>query len=210
MKKIIYVYLPDTMAEWELGNVLQAFAMEPMLCSGKKHFTVKTVGLTREAVKTLGGLTVIPDCVIAEMNDSDAAALLFPGAETWKDEIHQPILEKAVAYFEKGVLVAAACGATVALADLGLLNERRHTSNALEYLKACSPNYQGEALYQNAPAAADGNIITASVAGALLWAKKIIEHLELYPQPVIEAWYRYFQTGDPNCYLELIAATEEQ
>ena len=52
-------------------------------------------------------------------------------------------------------------GATAALARKGLLDRRKHTSNALIYLQQL-PQYRGAALYCEQPAVTDGQLITAS------------------------------------------------
>jgi hypothetical protein len=52
------------------------------------------------------------------------------------------------------------------------------------------------------------DVITASSAGSLLWAKEILECLSIYTKKVIDSWYRYFSTGNPECYMELLNALE--
>ena len=72
-----------------------------------------------------------------------------------------------------------------------------------------SENYSGQAYYRDDLAVSDNNLITASSAGSLLWAKYIIEKLNLYLTTTIEAWYRYFSTGDPKYYGQLLASLSE-
>ncbi|MDX9984827.1 DJ-1/PfpI family protein, partial [Sphaerochaeta sp.] len=55
--------------------------------------------------------------------------LLLPGADTWSDTKHGAIIEKARELLAVGATVCAICGATAALADAGLLDARKHTSN---------------------------------------------------------------------------------
>ncbi|RAZ23575.1 glutamine amidotransferase, partial [Klebsiella oxytoca] len=71
------------------------------------------------------------------------------------------------------------CGATAALANVGLLDQRLHTSNGMGYLEMVSPCYKGQQCYGDKPSVAAQNLITASSTGALLWAKQIIERLEV-------------------------------
>ena len=89
-------------------------------------------------------------------------------------------------------------------ADCGLLNDREHTSNSLEYLQGLSIGYKGETLYKTEIAVKSDNLITACSAGGLLWAKLILEALAAYPTDVIEAWYNYYSTGDARFYNKLI------
>jgi len=67
-----------------------------------------------------------------------------------------------------------------------------------------SPNYQGEKYYEDKIAVMDRNLITASSAGSLLWARYILENLELYSKETIEAWYNYFSSGKVDYFGELM------
>lgn len=100
MKKV-YVYLLDDMAECEIGYILQAFSMEKLLKNGTKEFEVKTVGFNKEPVLTLGGLTIVPDYSISEVDFNASTALLLPGSSTWGSKENQEILEKAQEMFKQ-------------------------------------------------------------------------------------------------------------
>ena len=69
---------------------------------------------------------------------------------------------------------------------------------------AASKNYQGEKYYEDKIAVMDRNLITASSAGSLLWARYILENLELYSKETIEAWYNYFSFGKVDYFGELM------
>ncbi|EKO1913104.1 DJ-1/PfpI family protein [Clostridium botulinum] len=205
MKKIIYLYILESMAEWEVGYILQAISMESMLKKQNREFVIKTVSTGKNAIQTIGGLTITPDCLLDEMDENNMVALLLPGAESWNSEENNQILEKALSYIDKGILVGAICGATLALADLKVLDKFKHTSNSLDYLTLFSKQYSGRALYVNSPAVMDCNLITASSAGGLLWAKHIIQYLNVFSCDIIESWYNYYSTGDPKYFTELIS-----
>lgn len=207
MKKI-YMYILDTMADWESGYLLQALTLQKMLPEQK--YQLVTVAASDRPVRTGGGLTLIPDITVEQMELDETAALLLIGADTWLDTQQQKILDLAVQLAEKGTLVAAICGATLGLADMGLLDARAHTSNAPFFLTEMAPNYQGAANYREAAAVSDANVVTASSAGSLLWARYIIEYLELFSPEAIDAWYNYFATGDAKYFGELIAALQKQ
>lgn len=202
--KNIYLYLLDTMADWETGYILQGLSMQAM--AGEVKYQVKTVGITKAPIKTLGGMTMIPDCSIGEINEDSIGALLLPGADTWKEEQHKPVLDLVLTCMAQKIPVAAICGATLALADLGILNSRKHTSNSVEFLTGCTKEYTGNDFYVNQMSVRDETVITASSAGSLLWAKDIMECLSIYSKEVIDAWYRYFSTGNPECFMELLNA----
>ncbi len=203
--KTIYIYVLEKMAEWEIGNILQAVSMEQVVRNEQPRYQVKTFGLSRDPVKTIGGLSIIPDLSIEEIIEKDMVALLLPGAENWSDPKHNRVIEKAIQVLKQDVIVGAICGATLAVAERGILNHYRHTSNSVDYLSYFSNNYTGQAHYVKQLAVADKNLITASVAGGLEWAKLIIEGLGLYPEEKTELWYKYFKSGNPDYYLSLIS-----
>ncbi|AJD28930.1 glutamine amidotransferase [Clostridium botulinum] len=205
MKKIIYLYILESMAEWEVGYILQAISMESMLKRQNREFVIKTVGTSKNPIQTIGGLTITSDCLLDEIDENNMVALLLPGAESWNSEENNQILEKALSYIDKGILVGAICGATLALADLKVLDKFKHTSNSLDYVTLFSKQYSGKELYVNPPAVVDCNLITASSAGGLLWAKHIIRYLNVFSCDIIESWYNYYSTGDPKHFAKLIS-----
>lgn len=152
----------------------------------------------------MGGLTIVPDCLIDDIAVSATSVLLLPGADTWNDPKHGAIIEKASEFLSLGAMVGAICGATAALANFGLLDSRPHTSNGPGFLEMFSPSYKGKRFYIDKPSVADNNLITASSTGALLWAKQIIEHLGVFQSNTLEAWYEYFSTGEPKQFFALM------
>jgi len=206
MKKI-YMYILDTMADWESGYLLQALTLQKMLPEQKYQFC--TAALSKQPIKTAGGITLVPDISIDQIDLDETAALLLIGADTWMDIQQQNILNLASQLVEKGALVAAICGATLGLANAGLLDTRAHTSNALFFLTEMAPNYKGTENYREAAAVRDANVVTASSAGSLLWARYILEYLELFSPETISAWYNYFATGDAKYFGELMAAFQK-
>ena len=152
----------------------------------------------------MGGLTIVPDCLIEDIALSKESVLLLPGADTWNYSKHGAIIEKASEFLSLGATVGAICGATVALANFGLLNNRPHTSNGPGFLEMVSPLYKGQSFYIDKPSVADNNLITASSTGSLLWAKQIIEHLGVFESNTLESWYEYFSTGKPEHFFALM------
>ena len=67
-----------------------------------------------------------------------------------------------------------------------------------------SPGYKGQDFYIDKPSVADNNLITAGSAGALLWAKQIIGHLNVFQPDTLESWYAYFTTGKPEHFFALM------
>lgn len=200
----IYVYVLDTLADWELGYVTAELNSGRFFKKGAQRVSLKTVSASRETVTTMGGLTIVPDCLIDEMVADETSMLILPGANTWSDPRHGAVIEKAGEFLSAGAAVCAICGATTALAGCGLLDQRPHTSNGPGFLEMFSPSYKGKSFYIGNPSVADNNLITASSTGALLWAKQIIEHLGVFQSNTLEAWYKYFSTGEPKHFFALM------
>ncbi len=200
----IYVYILDTLADWELGYVISELNSGRFFKKGEQRISLKTVSYAKEPIKTMGGMTIVPDCLIDDIVVSETSTLLLPGADTWNDPKHGAIIEKASEFLSLGGMVGAICGATVALANFGILDNRPHTSNGPGFLEMFSPGYKGQGFYLDKLSVADNNLITASSTGALLWAKQIIEHLGVFQANTLESWYAYFSTGEAEHFFALI------
>jgi hypothetical protein len=66
-----------------------------------------------------------------------------------------------------------------------------------------SPNYKGEALYQDEPAFTDGDLITASPTAPVDFAYHIFTRLGVYTKDTLEAWYRLYKHGDASAFFAL-------
>lgn len=200
----IYVYTLNTMADWEIGYVTAELNSGRFFKKDAPEVSVKTVGISKEPVKTMGGLTILPDCVVDDIPGNNKSVLLLPGGNTWDNPTHSSIVKKAAELLSVGATVCAICGATVALANAGLLDHRPHTSNGVGFLDMFCPNYKGQSYFIDMPSVSDGNLITASVTGALSWAKQIIERLGVFRPDTLEAWYAYFSTGEAQHFFTLM------
>lgn len=200
----VYVYVLDTMADWELGHVTSELNSGRFFKKDAPPVSLKTVSDSMEPIHTMGGMTVVPDCLVDDIVIHEKSVLLLPGANTWSDPRHGAVIEKANALLASGATVGAICGATAALASCGLLDERSHTSNGAGFLEMVSPGYKGTGFYVDEPSVADNNLITASSTGALLWAKQIIERLGVFEANTLESWYAYFSTGEPGHFFALM------
>ena len=203
-KQTVHLFALDTMADWEPSYAI-ARIHDPAWQEHPGRYQVETVGLTSDQVTTMGGIKIVPDRTLAALQPEESAMLILPGAGVWGQAVTAPAVEKAEAFLEAGVPVAAICGATYGLADGGLLNGRPHTSNALEFLQM-SPRYRGDAFYRHEPALTDGNLVTAGATAALEFAYQILKKLEVFRPDLLEAWYALFKTGDPRHFAVLAAA----
>ena len=181
----VYVYVLDTLADWEIGHVTAELHSKRFFKKDAPQVAVKTVGISKEPAKTMGGLTVTPDCILDDMEIAETSVLLLPGADAWNDPKQAAVIEKAGALLSAGGTVCGICGAAVALAAAGLLDHRPHTSNGVGFLDMFCPGYQGQSCYVDAPSVADGNLITAGTTGGLLWTKQIIERLGVFREDTL-------------------------
>ena len=200
----IYVYVLDTLADWELGYVTSELNSGRFFKKDAPSVSLKTVSYLKDPIHTMGGMTIVPDCLIDDMVVSETSVLLLPGANTWSDPKHGFIIEKANEFLSVGAVVGAICGATAALANVGMLDNRPHTSNGSGFLEMVSPRYKGQGFYIDKPSVADNNMITAGSTGGLLFAKQIIELLGMFQSATLEAWYHYFSTGKPEHFYALM------
>jgi len=200
-QQTVHLFVLDTMADWETGYAV-AGINQPTFQTQPGRYAIRTVGLTRDPVRTMGGLTIVPDLSLDEVTPRESAMLILPGAIAWDEgDIAAPV-EKAREFLAAGVPVAAICGATAGLARHGVLDGRPHTSNAPEYL-AMAPGYAGQAHYVSEPAVRDGDLITAGGTAPVHFAREIFERLELYAPEVLDAWFALHTTGDASAFYAL-------
>jgi putative intracellular protease/amidase len=152
----------------------------------------------------MGGVRIVPDLTLDELDPVGSAMLIMPGAELWDSGGNREFAVAAQGFLDVGKPVAAICGATFGLADAGMLDDREHTSGGLEYLKL-SANYRGEKHYKDVPAHTDGLLITASPTSPVEFAREIFTTLDLYPPDTLDAWYGLYSTGDAKYFYALMA-----
>ena len=187
--KAVHILVFDGFADWE-----PAHALAELRRSGNR--TVRVVGFDREPVTSMGGLRVTPDMALPEIRSAAVEILMLPGGDYWEGSYPENELNRALSdLVGSGVPVAAICGATIALARAGFLNDRRHTSNMPGYLSEHSPRYSGEALYETGPAVNDGGVITASGLAPVEFAREIFSQLKVFGAADEELWFDMFKHG---------------
>lgn len=204
MNQHVYLYVFDTMADWEAPYICAELNSGRYFKKGLSPLKVITVGLNKTPVITMGGIKIMPELALPECDMQNTAALILPGGNTWLDAMHRPIIEMAEKLLGEGLLVAAICGATMALANAGILDRRKHTSNNLDYLKMICPNYMGESLYQEASAVTDGSLITASGLAPVEFAAHILQELNVFTPQTLDAWYQLYKTQEAKYFMALM------
>jgi putative intracellular protease/amidase len=196
----VVLYATDTMADWEYAYLVSGLSLAGRAAPGRHQLRV--LGDGSSEVTTMGGLRVRTDGTISDVDRNAVGLLVLPGGETWA-EGHDDVLRLAADLLERGTPVAAICGATLALARAGLLDDRDHTSNAPEFLAV--DGYAGAARYRDERVVADRDLITAPATMPVDFAAAVFRRLELFPAPVVDAWYGLYTTGE-KCYFDQLTA----
>lgn len=208
MNRTVYLYVFDTMSDWEIGYAAAELNSGRYFKKGLAPAKIVTVGIEKAPVTTMGGLNILPDRTVAECSIQSGDALILPGGNTWTDPIHMPILNMAKKCVQEGIVVGAICGATFGLAQAGLLNSRGHTSNDLAYLKMVCPSYTGEDYYKMESAVTDGTLITASGVAPLEFTVHLLKALDVWSPATVDAWYQLNKTHEPQYFYELMSSIQ--
>jgi putative intracellular protease/amidase len=200
----VHLYVFDGMADWEAAFAVAAIN-NPQFQKVPGRHRVVTVAAGPQPVTTMGGIRIQPDDTLNGLSPVASSMLILPGGDAWLEGRNSEALEKARNFLAIGVPVAAICAATVAMARAGLLNDRKHTSNAPEML--ASPAYHGANHYENEPAVTDKNLITASGVAPVEFAREVLRLLEVYSSATLDAWFALFRNGDVARYYELVRAS---
>ena len=190
-----HLALYDTLADWEIGYLLVE------LRTGRftgTQWDIVTVAESKEPITTMGGLRILPDLLLEDLDPASSGLLILPGADMWDAGGGQAFAAAAARFLDAGVPVAAICGATAGLARAGLLDERRHTSAAAGYLLATG--YAGGEHFLNERAVADGDLITAGPQSPVHFARATLKRLGLASDRTLEAYEAVFHRGDQHAF----------
>ena len=202
--KIAYLYILDTLADWEPGYIISELNTGRYFKKEAPRYSVKTFGINKQPVTTMGGIQIVPELSIEEVQPENAGVLILPGSDLWNEPKHKPVFELVKNFLSRNILVSAICGATVALANAGILDSCKHTSNDLGFLLQICPNYKGKENYITQPVVMDGNLITASGMAPMPFAKRILERLDVFSPDTMQAWDNLHQTMKPEYFAQLM------
>lgn len=187
--KAVYLLVVPGYADWE-----PAHAVAELRRHG--HYRVEVVGLTSDPVTSMGGVTVLPTTTIAAVDPDEVAVFMVPGGDRWEHGGVEPELAQLLQVLDqRQVPIAAICAATTAVARIGLLRGRRHTSNGLAYLRQQVPGYSDEAAYVDAPAVRDRGLITATGLADVEFAREIMAELGVLSPAARDQWTTMFRGG---------------
>jgi putative intracellular protease/amidase len=196
-----HVALYDDLADSEVGHLLVELRTGRFT---RERFDVVTVAESLEPITTMGGVRMVPDALLADLDPGDSDLLVLPGGDMWDAGGGDAFAAVAGRFLDAGVPVAAICGATAGLARAGLLDERDHTSAAAEYLTATG--YAGGDRYIDQRAVVDGKLITAGPQSPVQFARATLGRLGLASNDTLEAYERLFDRGDASAFPVLMQA----
>lgn len=191
-KKSCYLFVFDGFADYETS--LAATGIR-----NSNEYQLKFIGIRKDPVRSMSGMTVVPD--IDFMPDTDledidrdnTGMLILPGGAAWEQGKNESITPLVAHCLLHGIPVAGICGATIFLAELGLLNRAVHTSNHIDWLSAMSKVYRGHSLYRAMPSVRSEYIITANGTASVEFAQDIFETLGIVEDVNVSNWFQYFQ-----------------
>ena len=200
----VFLYVLDTLADWEISFLTAEINSGRYLRKNIIPPKIIKVGNSLTAIKTMGGIEIIPDIDVDNMNIKDKDLILLPGADTWQNENNRKIIDIVSENINRDITIAAICGATIALADNGILDNKKHTSNDKEVLKMFCKNYRGENLYENKFAVIDNNLITATGLAPLEYSYEVMKKINVMENSTLDAWYNLNKTKEPKYFFELM------
>jgi len=183
-----YVFVFDGFADWEPASALAELRRT-------FGFSVQTLALTRNPIASMGGLNVLPDLLIGEVQSNSVDILILPGGDAWTRGEIAEVTRIVKAVSEVGRPVAAICAATLALAHAGLLDNHRHTSNGYGFIPKYVPAYKGQKLYEKVRAVRDRSVITANGLAPFAFASEIFRAVVPDRAPDIAIYDELYSRG---------------
>jgi len=187
-KKLVHLLVFNGFADWE-----PAYAIAEI--NKSSEYQLVTVAFQQTPIVSMGGLRILPDIMINQVNYLESELFILPGGYMWEQDSVDEIVPVVENCRNNNIPVAAICGATLFLANHGYLNNTPHTSNQIKYLKNFSLNYHGELYYQDKPCVAGNDFITANGFASLEFAREILNRLKIYDKNYLEQWYKVFKHG---------------
>ncbi len=163
--------LTENFSDWEIALINSA---------GRGYYDFDTRFATPggSTVTSSSGMIISPHLAIEDIQLGDLDLLIVCGGTIWQTDQVPDITALVAAAYEKNLVVAGICDGTRVLAQSGVLDKVRHTSNSAENLSKL--NYGGAAYYQDVPyAIADGRVITAPGTAPVSFMAEILLTLGL-------------------------------
>ena len=127
-------------------------------------------------VTSSGGMLVTPQLALEEIVLDELDLLMVCGGSFWQSGKAPDLGPLLRAARDKGVVLAGICDGTRVLAQAGVLDTVRHTSNSAENL--ADTGYAGAALYQDVPwAVGDQRVFPAPGTAPVTFTREVLRAL---------------------------------
>lgn len=192
-KSTILFLLLEPFADWEAAPL--AALLNDHETKENDLYQVKTVGITKDPIRSIGGFTVIPDYA-ADAPPELFAGIVLVGSKNWGEAAatgFEPLVRTAVA---RHLPIGSICAANDFLATLGLFNDRPHTGNSVEELEYVGEeNYTNSTGFMPVQALRNENFVMANGTAPYEFAKLYMELLGTENQTKIDEWYDFNTLG---------------
>ncbi|KAA8328303.1 type 1 glutamine amidotransferase family protein [Leuconostoc carnosum] len=163
MKQAIFVVL-DEYADWE-GAYLSS------ILNQTDDWEIKTASI-KERVSSIGGFHTVIDLKLDQISDN-VDLLILIGGNSWNianKKLKQLVKQRLV----NNQSIGAICGAVDYLAKNGLLNNYKHTGNAV-YLWNEFDDYKNKQNFLEKQVVRDHNLVTANGTAALEFTSEVLK-----------------------------------
>lgn len=127
-------------------------------------------------VTSSGGMLVTPQLALEEIVLDELDLLMVCGGSHWQSGKAPDLGPLLRAARDKNIVLAGICDGTRVLAQAGVLDNVRHTSNSADNL--LQTGYAGAALYQDVPwAVADQRVVTAAGTAPVSFTREVLRSL---------------------------------
>ena len=204
----VYLYVLDTMADWEYALLMAELNTKRYFSNRQQNLEIITVSHNTHPKTTMGGFKIVPDITVKELSLCEEDYLILPGGEQWFEKENEAILIQAKIHVDFNRSVAAICGATLGLAKYGALDSKYHTSSDKHYLKQICPEYKGESLYKDQLVVNDNKLITATGIAPLEFAYEVIKSLNVFSEETLVNWYGLYEKKEPKYFFGLMKSIQ--
>lgn len=168
----IAIVLTEDFADWECA-LLMATARADL---GVDLIMASPGGTV---VTSRGGLCITPHLPAETLVPAEFDGLVLCGGPIWEAAAAPDLSDAIRAFHGEGRVVAAICGATLALAASGILDATEHTANSAASLSTVA-GYQGHGRYRDQPRALrSGRVVTAAGTAPVSFAAEVLAALGL-------------------------------
>jgi putative intracellular protease/amidase len=190
---------------WEIASKRGRYGGYYLASHSKYHRLMPIIGLTQEEqlalylaknelvankVTSLEGFQVSPHTTVDQVDIDTVDLFVIPGGNTPSVLGHNSIVELIQSMNQKRKVIGAICHGPVLLAEAGVLENKKYTSNVTEN-ESSYKLFQKE-YFVDTDIVKDGNIITAKGNAYVEFAMEIGKVLNAFDDKSTENWYWTF------------------